>query len=111
MPTTTLKIVEQNTAPPLVITCERDDGTIIDLTGCDVDLIITNGSVQTNALHEACVVTSPSAGLVTYQLQTGDIPTSGTYLCDVVITYSDDTIETLYSQLKLKARLKVLSTT
>jgi len=110
MSTQTLKIVEQNTAPPIVIVCKRTDGSIIDLTGCAVALNITNGVVQTNTGHAGCVVTTPTAGLVTYTPQIGDFPTSGTYTCDVVITYGGGGIETLYDQLKIKARLKALST-
>ena len=110
MSTQTLKIVEQNTAPPIVITCQRTDGTIIDLTGCSVKLIITNGTVQTNSAHPSCTVTTPTAGVITYTPQSGDFPIAGTYTCDVVITYGGGGIETLYDQLKIKARLKVLST-
>ena len=109
MAVTTLKIVEGNTAPPFSITCERN-GTTIDLTGCTVALNITNGVVQTNLGHTGCVNANPTTGVVVYQPQTGDFPTAGTYLCDVVITYADSTIETIYDQLKIVTRLKVLST-
>jgi hypothetical protein len=110
MSTQTLKIVEQNTAPPIQITCQRA-GQSIDVTGCTVDLIITNGSVQTNTGHTSCNLVTPTAGLVQYTPQTGDFPTAGTYTCDVKITYSTGSQEVLYDQLKIKARLRVLSAT
>lgn len=110
MSTQTLKIVEGNTAPSITITCQRSDGTIIDLTGCAVNLVISNGTVQTNSSHASCSIVLPANnGVVTYTPQTGDFSTAATYTCDVAITYAGGGIETLYDQLKIKARLKVLS--
>jgi hypothetical protein len=108
MAITTLKIVEGNTAPPFSITCQRN-GTVIDLTGCTVNLIITNGLVQTNIGHTACTNSNPTTGVVIYTPQTGDFATAGSYTCDVAITYANLSVETIYDQLKITARLKVLS--
>lgn len=101
-----LLIVEDNTAPPIEITCKRD-GVVIDLTGSTVDLIISSGTALTNTGHTSCSITSATTGVVEYQPQTGDFSNPGTYSCDVQVTYGDGTIERLYDRLKVKARRKV----
>lgn len=104
----TLKSVESNTAPAFEITCERDDGTVIDLTGNTVTMKLYRRGTQTNTGHEACTVTDATNGVVTWQPQSGDLPSSGTYKGDVKITYGDATVEVLYGQFLLKTR-KLLS--
>ena len=79
MAITTLKIVEGNTAPPFSIG------------------------------HTACTNSNPTTGVVIYTPQTGDFATAGSYTCDVAITYANLSVETIYDQLKITARLKVLS--
>lgn len=107
MAVTTLKVVAGNTAPPQVITCERDNGdgtlTAINLTGCTVTLKIVRGNTVTQAAG-SCVLTTPVSGIITYSPLTTDYPTAGSYKGDVKITYGDGTIEILYQQLKVKAR-------
>lgn len=102
----TLKAVELNTAPAYEITCERDDGSIIDLTGTTVTMKLYLGTTQTNTTsgHDACTITSASGGVITWQPKTGDLPNSGTYKGDVKVTYGDTTFETLYGKFLLKAR-------
>lgn len=106
----TLKSVESNTAPAFEITCERDDGTVIDLTGNTVTMKLYRRGVQTNTTsgHDTCTVTDATNGVITWQPKTGDLPSSGTYKGDVKITYGDGTIETLYGNFLLKTR-KLLS--
>jgi hypothetical protein len=98
----TLKTVAGNTAPPLVITCERD-GAAINLTGCTVQLIIAKGATITQAGRTATLTTAAS-GIITYTPLVTDFPSAGTYKGDVKVTYGDGSIEILYEQLKMKAR-------
>lgn len=104
----TIKTVAGNTAPPLELTCERDDGTgtltVIDLTSCTVKLYIYKGKTQTNTGHETCTITGASTGDITYVRSTGDTSVAGSYICDIKVTYSDTTFEILYDQLILKCR-------
>jgi len=101
----TLKTVAGNTAPPLQITCERS-GSAINLTSCTVKLVIAKGATITQAGRNA-TITSASTGVITYTPLTTDFPTAGSYKVDVVITYSDLSVEVLYNQLKVKARAKI----
>lgn len=101
---TTLKVVEQNTAPQYQITCQRDDGTIIDLTNTTVTLNLYKGSTKTNTGHENCTIITAASGLVGWQPQTGDLSGPGSFKGDVQVTYTDATFEVLYGQLLLKAR-------
>lgn len=102
---TKLTTVAGNTAPPLLITCERA-GTPINLTGCTVELIIAKGNVITQTGNGA-VITDPTNGLITYVQLATDFPIAGTYRGDVKVTYSDSTFEVLYEQLKMKARAPI----
>ena len=102
---TTLKTVAGNTAPALQITCKRD-GTAINLTGSDVELIIAKGDTITQAGRAATLVTAAS-GIISYTPLATDFPTAGTYKCDVKVTYSDLSVEVLYEQLKVKARAPI----
>lgn len=101
----TLKTVVANTAPALLITCERD-GTVINLTGAVVTLIIAKGSTITQ-VGGLCVLVTPASGIISYSPLATDFPTAGTYKGDVKVVYSDGSIEILYEQLKMKARSKI----
>lgn len=105
-----IKTVEGNTAPPLTLTAQ-EGGVAINLTGCTVDLIITQKGVQTNSGHTACTVTDVINGIVTYVRQAGDIPTKGNYNCDLQVTYGDGTKQILFTQLILQVEKKSNSTT
>lgn len=108
-----LKVVVGNTAPQYQITCERPDGTIINLTGCTVTFYLYLKKIQTNVGHETSTVSvlSPaSAGVIGWQPAVGDFGVSGsttakgTYKGNVVVTYSDSSVETLYTQVTFNAR-------
>lgn len=108
---TSLKAVVSNTAPAYVITCDRDDGTIIDLTNTTVTMKLFNGATQTNGTtgHDACTIVAAPSGQMSWQPKTGDLPSPGSYKGDVKVTYADTTFETLYGQFLLKVR-KLLGT-
>lgn len=98
-----INTVMGNTAPPLTLTCERDD-VAINVTGCTVDLYIYKRKVLQNTGHTSCTLTTPASGVVTYVRQAGDTTTSGSYNCDLKVTYADATFEILYDVLVLKCR-------
>lgn len=101
-----IKITEDNTAPSLLLTAERD-GVAIDVSGSTVELIIAKGSTIKNAGHQGCTLVAPTSGRVQYNPQTGDFDTPGTYKADLKITYGDGSIETLFDQLKFQVRRKL----
>lgn len=101
-----IKIVEDNTAPGILLTAQRD-GVAIDLTGATVDLIIAKGSTITNTGHQGCTLVTPTSGRVQYDPQAGDFSTPGTYKADLRITYADASVEVLYDQLKFQVRRKL----
>jgi len=101
-----IKIVEDNTAPPILLTAERDS-VAIDLTGCTVDLILAKGSSITNTGHQGCTLVTPTSGRVQYDPVTGDFATPGSYKADLTITYADGSIETLFDQLKFQVRRRL----
>lgn len=103
---TNLKITAGNTAPSWQITCERD-GVAIDLTGCTVKVTIAKGSVVTKAAG-TCTILDNSGGIVSYTPTATDCPQGGTYKVDVKITYSDNSYEILYEQLKVKTRAPII---
>lgn len=103
---TLLRIREQNTAPPFEITCDRDDGTIIDLTGASITIKIVKGSTTTQAAG-VCTIVSATEGTISYTPEVTDFPSAGTYKGDVRVIYGDGTDEVLYEQLKVKAKARL----
>lgn len=107
---TILKAVEQNTSPAYLITCDRPDGSVIDLTSTTVTMKLYKNGTQTNTTsgHDACTLVTAASGIMSWQPKTGDLPSSGTYKGDVKVTNADATYEVLYGQFILKCR-KLLS--
>lgn len=101
-----IKIVEDNTAPAIFLTAQRE-GVAIDVTGCTVELIIAKGAVITNTGHQGCTLVTPTAGRVSYSPQIGDFSSPGQYKADLKITYPDATYEVLYDQLRFQARRRL----
>lgn len=95
--------VQNNTAPPIVITLERD-GNPIDVTGATVDLYINLNGTVTNTGHTSCTLTTPASGVVTYTTEAADFATAGSYNCEVKITYGDGTVETIYQEFQVVSR-------
>lgn len=101
-----LNVVEGNTAPQFQITCDRPDGSIINLTNCTVTAFLYLNKVQTNVGHEASSVTilTASEGLIGWQPGVGDFSGKGQFKMNVKVVYSDSTVEVLYNQALFSAR-------
>jgi hypothetical protein len=96
-----LKAVVGNTAPQYQITCERPDGTIINLTSCSVALFLYLNKVQQNIGHETSTITvlaPATAGIIGWQPAAGDFNQKGNYKANIIVTYVDSSVETLYNQ-------------
>lgn len=102
----TLKSVATNTSPAYEITCDRPDGSVIDLTSTTVTMKLYKNGAQTNTTsgHDACTIVTAASGIMSWQPKTGDLPTAGTYKGDVKVTNSDLTYEILFSKFVLKCR-------
>lgn len=101
-----IKITEDNTAPSILLTAERD-GSVIDVSGSTVKFIIARGSTIKNTGHQGCTLVAPTSGRVQYTPQAGDFDAPGTYKADIKITYGDGSIETLFNQYKIIVRRKL----
>lgn len=103
---TKLQTVVGNTAPQYQITCQRPDGTIINLTNCSVKLYLYLKKVQQNTGHESATVTilTPLSGLIGWQPASGDFNQKGSYKANIVVTYVDNSVETLYNQALFSVR-------
>ena len=103
-----LLIVEENTAPDIEITLNRDGDPINLTTVSSIDLYITLDGVVTNS-STACSVVDPLLGTIVYTPGLNDFTDPGAYNAEVVITYGDGTIETIYEKFKIQARTKLRS--
>lgn len=101
-----LKTVVGNTAPQYQITCDRPDGTVINLANCTVKLYLYLKKVQQNTGRESSTVTIVNAttGVIGWQPGTGDFNQPGSYKANIVVTYIDSSIETLYNQAQFSVR-------
>lgn len=74
--------------PILNIQLQDDDGTVIDLSGCTVNLYMRN-SKDVLVLSTAMDITSPATlGQVTYSWAAVDTQYSGNFKAEVEITYA-----------------------
>lgn len=91
----TIKMFQNDTAPARVFVL-KENGTVINLTGATVKFKIFDNTTNTvtNAANQTCALTSATAGKVTYTFVTGDLPSAGTYACEVEVTYSGGKIQT-----------------
>lgn len=103
-----LLIVEENTAPDIQMTLNRDGSPINLTTVSAIDLYITLNGVVTNPVT-ACSVVDPLLGTIVYTPGASDFTDPGSYNAEVVITYGDGTIETIYEKFKIQARTKLRS--
>jgi hypothetical protein len=106
--TVKIETVAGNTAPPIQLTAKRA-GVVIPLSSgiSSVKLYITKAGSQTNTGHETCTITDAANGVVSYTRQAGDLPTKGSYKCDLLINYSNSTNEVLTDILLLVARARL----
>jgi uncharacterized protein YfaS (alpha-2-macroglobulin family) len=86
-------IKQSDTSPSLRATLQNANGTAINLTSATVRFHMKSldGTV---VLDKAMTVTTPLSGIVTYNWQTGDTATAGTYFAEFEVTYADLSIET-----------------
>lgn len=102
-----LLLVEDNSAPDISITLQRDGSAINLSTVGSIDLFINLDGTITNTGHTACTVVDPLAGTILYTPQTVDFATPGSYNAEVKITYGDGSVETIYEKFKISARTKL----
>lgn len=95
-----LKAVAGNTAPQYQWVAERDDGSLVPLTGATVTMKLYRGKTQTNITsgHDAVTVISTATSIIGWTPQTGDLPLAGDYFGDVYVAYPDGGVEVLFGQ-------------
>lgn len=100
-----LQAVESNTSPAYLITCDRPDGTVIDLTNTTVTMKLYRNGTQVNTGNTACTIVTATSGIMSWQPAAGTLASgAGTYFGDVKVTNSDNTFEILFGKYKLKTR-------
>jgi hypothetical protein len=104
--TTTLNIVEDNTAPDIQITIQRNGDTVA-LGTAPVDLILSLNGTIINAGHQACTIVSATNGIIQYTATAADFATAGDYLGDVRINYVGGRVEICRDQLQVDVRAKL----
>lgn len=70
-----------DTLTPLGVTLQRPDGSAVDLTGLTVEfkMIDTDGTAVVSQTSDNVTVTDATAGTVTYDFDSTDVDTAGTY--------------------------------
>lgn len=91
-----------DSAPNPILTCVREDGSVIDLTDTTVRFIITNPQTKRHTndpnadtgVTNVCTLVNAAEGQCTYAWNPKDLPVAGIYPCMLVITYTDNKQET-----------------
>jgi len=87
-----------DTAKPLRFHLRREnsDGTYsdIDLSGASAAFYMRERGKRTNTVDgSACTISAATSGKGYYDFQAADVDTAGIYDAEIVVTYSDSTIE------------------
>ncbi len=104
-----IQMVQNDTAPSYQFPLLQSDGvTPVDLTGSTVRFRIkdpdSNAETNTDANNTMSVIGLPTAGLVQYSWNVGDLPLAKTYLADVRITYGSGKRGTFFEQVQIQTR-------
>lgn len=86
---TTREMKYGDTKRDLVLALTTEDGAAQDLTGCTVEIVLSNG-----AELAASVVSPASDGQVKHVFDTGTLLPIGTYGIEVRVTFADGRTET-----------------
>jgi hypothetical protein len=99
---------EDNTAPNISITLQRDGSDISLSLASGVELVIANDQtgVITNTGHQGAVITDAAGGVVSYAPEAADLPDAGRFRCDAKIAYASGKVEILHDQLVVIVRAK-----
>jgi uncharacterized protein YfaS (alpha-2-macroglobulin family) len=86
-------IKQFDTSPSIRATLKDAAGTPVLLNGATVQIVVKtlDGVV---VIEEPMTITTPLAGGVEYDWQTGDTSVAGTYFVEFEVTYTDLSIET-----------------
>lgn len=101
--------VEDNTAPALEITLNRN-GSPINLDGATVTLAIQNKKTKeiTNTGHQTCSIADPDSGSIAYQVEVDDFPDPNVdYLAEIKIVHSSGRSERIYDLISVSLRNKI----
>jgi hypothetical protein len=83
-------LVESDTAPTVFGTItETETGDPLDLSGATVYFQLREESSRRFRINALCSVISPTAGTVSYTLQSGDLDFTGECLARFLVVYSD----------------------
>jgi hypothetical protein len=101
-----IKLVQGDTRPFIKLTLTQPDGSVVNLTGCTVNLHFrpagdsAAGDVQTIACS---LLTNGSDGKVQFSFPTGALDVAGRYEGEVEINFGNG-IQTVYDILKFSVR-------
>lgn len=94
MANNTIDIVSGDNKTELQFTLKDKTGVAVNISGFSIKFLIRKqgASTNTNTSNNDCTIVTAASGIFKYTFATGDIPTSGTYLGQLQITFSDSKI-------------------
>jgi hypothetical protein len=91
----TFYIKQNDTAPSIQMTLTDPAGDPVDLTSAASVNFHMKEAGQSIKIEGAATIVDANLGTVKYDWAAGDTDTPGTYQCEVEITYSDSTVQTV----------------
>ena len=81
-------MVEKDLRPVIIATLKREDGTIVDLSGCSVKFNMNKDEV--NLINKtATILSPPTDGKVQYNWEAGDTDVTGLCYGEFEVTFAD----------------------
>jgi hypothetical protein len=104
----TIYLVKNDTLPALTFTLTDASTELpIDLTGAVVVMRIRNKDLDTEKAAITCVPLAPAAGTVVTNFPGGTLDEAGTFDAEIEVTFSDQSVQTVYNYIKLVVRNEI----
>lgn len=91
-----IQMTAGDTSPNITFNFSRSDGSVVDITGANVQFIIQNpyANQHTNDADNSCTVLSSTTCTYAWDITGTDVPLPGIYNCELRILYPDGQKET-----------------
>lgn len=105
MSNNSISVVCGDNKTELSFTLKDSANAVVNITGFTIRFAIRKqGAVaNTNNANNTCTLVSPTLGVFKYSFVSTDLPSSGTYLGQLIITFTDSKIHKVPVFLKIQA--------
>jgi hypothetical protein len=100
----TIYVVATDTKPLLNFTLKDSNGIAVNITGCTIRFKIRaqGSATNTNNASNTCTIVSAANGTFYYAFASTDLPSAGTYLGQLQITFADTKVHRVPKNIRIE---------